>query len=324
MNKVKLSVIVPCYNVEKYVEDCVNSIVKNEIPNMEIILVNDGSKDGTLKLLKKLEKKHSNLIKLIDQENQGLSMARNNGIKASRGEYIAFVDSDDSICDGMYKAMIDKADEGDFDVVACGVNVIYPDKTIQVDSGLQCDLLNREDVKKIMNSWYTVVWNKIYKRKFFDKVQFKRGVWFEDVEFLYRLIPYINTVGKVDGYYCNYMQREGSITYTYNEKLYHFIENFNGIIEFYKKNNFYDEYKDLLEAAYVRYSFATFVKRLAKAKDKEVFNKGVDFAIEEVNNHFPDYKTNVYLKQGMKGFYLRHFNKFVSKIVYVIEKNRMN
>ena len=318
-----LSVIIPCYKVEEYVEKCLKSVIKNRIPNMEIIMVHDGSPDNTLSILRKYEKEYPDLIKVVDQKNQGLSMARNNGVKIAKGKYVAFVDSDDTIEPGMYKAMLKKAKEKDFDVVACGVNCIYPDHTLKIDSGVKGDLLTREEVKEDFINWYTVAWNKLYKRELFDKVQFKKGVWFEDAEFLYKAAPYINSASKVNGYYNNYLQREGTITYTYNERLYHFVENFDGIVEYYKKEKLFDEYHDEVEFGYVRYLVGTFMKRLAKCKDKKKYNEGYKVVIEKINKNFPDRKKNKYFK-GLKGLYLKHYNKLFANIVYYHEKDKMN
>ena len=321
----KLSVIVPGYNVEEYIAKCIESIVENEIPDMEVILINDGSKDNTIKIMKKYAKKYPKLIKLIDQENKGLSMARNAGIEASTGKYITFVDSDDAIQPNMYKTMLEKAEEGNFDVVACGVNVIYPDKTIKLTAGFNHDIRDKEEIKSIMNTWYTVVWNKVYKRSILKDVRFKKGVWYEDVEFLYRLLPNIKSIGLVNEYFNDYMQRPGSITYTYNSKLYHLIENFDGVIDYYKKKKLYKDYKEELEFGYVRYLYATFVKRLAKMKDKEEFKKGVDKVISLVNEKFPEYRKNKYLKPfNPKNLYLKCFNKHIAKLIFITEKNKMN
>lgn len=321
----KLSVIVPGYNVEEYIAKCIETIVENEVPNMEVILINDGSKDNTLKIMKKYQKKYPKLLKVIDQENQGLSMARNVGIEASTGEYITFIDSDDSIEPNMYKTMLEKAESGKFDIVACGVNVVYPDKTIRVPAGFDHDIKDKDEIKSIMNNWYTVVWNKIYKRSILKDIRFKKGVWYEDVEFLYRLLPNIKSIGLVNGYYNNYMQRPGSITYTYNSKLYHLIENFDGIIDFYKEKNLFKSYKEELEYGYVRYLYATFVKRLAKMKNKEEFDKGVNKVIESVNEKFPDYRKNKYLKGfSPKKIYLKCFNKTLAKLIFMLEKNKLN
>ena len=320
----KLSVIVPGYNVEKYISKCIDSILKNKIKGMEIILVNDGSKDNTLSIMREYEEKYPKLIRVIDQENQGISMARNAGIENASGEYISFIDSDDYIEPNMYHTMLEKAKTKDFDVVTCDVNVIYPDHTLRVTSGVDHDCLTKKAVKQIMNTWYAVTWNKIYKRELLKEMRFKKDVWYEDVEFLYRLIPHVKKVGVVDQCLYNYIQRENSITYTYNKKLYHLIENMNGIIDYYKEHKYYANYKDELEYAYVRYAYATFIKRLAKSKNKEMFKQGVTYAIKEVNNHFPEYKKNPYLKKGLKNYYLKKFNPFIANMIYFIEKDKMN
>lgn len=320
----KISVVVPCYNVEKYVEKCLDSILHNGMEDIEVIAVNDGSQDNTLDILKKYQEKYSNFV-LIDQKNQGLSMARNTGLKKAKGEYIAFLDSDDSVEPNMYETMYEKAKVGNFDIVACGVNIVYPDKTNKIDCGLAHDVTTKKELKNLMNQWYTVVWNKIYKKELLKNMKFKPGIWYEDVEFLYRLLPKIKSVGVVNQYYCNYMQREGSITYTYNHKLYDLIDNFNGVIEYYKENNLYHQYKAELEYGYIRYLYATFIKRLAKSKNKKEFKKGVMYAQAEVKRNFPEYKKNSYLKiKSGKNFYLKHFNKFFATVIYYKERNKMN
>ena len=136
-------------------------------------------------------------------------------------------------------------------------------------------------------------------------------------------MPLINKIGVIEGSYYNYYQREGSITYTYNKKLYDLIDNLEGLIKYYKDNRYYDEYYEELEYTCVRYSYATFIKRLAKMKDKNEFNKGVDYAMEFINERFPKYKSNKYLV-GKKGIYLKHFNKLLANVIFYVERNKKN
>ena len=116
----KLSVIVPCYNVEKYVAACVKSIFKARIDDMEIILVNDGSTDDTLELLKTLKDKYGSIIKVVDKKNGGLSDARNVGIKHASGKYISFIDSDDTIEENLYKDLEKYIDKEEYDIITFG------------------------------------------------------------------------------------------------------------------------------------------------------------------------------------------------------------
>ncbi len=320
---IKLSVVVPCYNVSEYLEKCVKSIIDNKIDNMEIILVNDGSKDNTLEIIRKLERKYKN-IRVVDKKNGGLSDARNAGLKEASGEYVAFIDSDDTINKKMFGEMLLKAETGDFDIITCGTKMIYEDHELDVGPGYNHDLIGKEAIKEQMYDFYPAACNKIYKRKLLQDIKFKKDIYYEDVEFIYRLLPNVNNIGVVDGYYYEYLQREGSITYTYNDKLYNMVDNFDSIIEYYKKNKIFDEYREELEYVCLRYSFATFIKRLAKCKDKVKYREGVDYALHKIKTNFPNYKKNKYLKKSKKGLYLKYFNRGIANIVFMIEKNKMN
>jgi len=319
----KISVIIPCYDGGNYLANCIDSVVKNRVENMEIILVNDGSKDNSLDIMRSYQKDYPHLIKIVDQHNMGLSMARNNGILNSTGDYVSFIDCDDSVKEGLYEKVLEKINEYDYDMIVFGEDRIFNDHNILVKPGIDSDCKNKDDVKKIMYSIYPAACNKVFKKELLEKVTFKRGVWYEDVEFIYRLLPYITSIGVIDGYYYNYYQRENSMTYTYSSRLYDLIDNLNGLIKYYKDNGFYDEYHDELEYAYVRYSYATFIKRLSKMKNKKEFNKGVKEVIRNVHEYFPNYKKNKYLT-GKKGMYLKHFNSIIAKFVYNREKNKMN
>ncbi len=316
----KVSVIVPVYNVYEYIDKCLDSLVHQTLKDMEIIVVNDGSPDDSESIIKKYEKKYKS-IKYVVKKNGGLSDARNFGLKYATGKYISFVDSDDYLeLDGLEK-MYNKAKEKDYDMVVSDIDYIYPDKSLRVSSSV----IEDKSLKENMITIFPAVCNKIFKRELFDyNIRFKKDIWFEDVEFLYRLYPYIKSIGVINDSYYQYVQREGSQTNVINRKLYDYIDNFNGIIDFYKEKKFYDEYKLELEYVYVRYIYATFVKRAA-AYPKDDYNEAVDTAIKNVKEHFPNYKKNKYFKKSLKGLYLRMFNKKISKLIYKIyhkgEKN---
>lgn len=317
----KISVIVPVYNTEKYLRKCLDSLVNQTLKELEIIVVNDGSPDNSEKIIKEYEKKYPEKIKGYKKENGGLSDARNYGIKKATGEYITFFDSDDYVELDAYEAMYNKAKEHDFDIVACDLRYIYEDsgKTQVVGCNIDSDLLTKEQIKKAMLKIYPAACNKIYKKELFKNIEFKKGVWFEDVELMYRLLPSVNYIGVVKEPFINYLQREGAITSTFDERLYHQIYNWNGIIEYHKKNNTYEEYKSELEYCYVRYIYATFIKRALNYSSNE-YNKAVKAAQENVKEHFPKYRRNKYFyTTGMKGYYLLFFNKILSKIMYKLK-----
>lgn len=312
----KVSVIVPVYNVEDYIEKCLDSLVNQTLTDLEIIVVNDGSPDNSEKIIKKYEKKYKN-IKYLVKKNGGLSDARNYGLKYARGEYIAFLDSDDYVSSDMYQMMYIKAKSGNFDMVVCDINYLYPDKTLRVSCGIKSDT---ESVKKTYLNIHPAAWNKIFKRELFDhKVLFKKGVWFEDVEFIYRMLPYIKNIGVIHEPFNQYIQREGSITNTVNPKIYDYIGNMNGVVDYYKENKLYDDYKKELEYVYVRYIYATFIKSVSRY-DYSEYIKAVDLAIKNVKDNFPKYRRNSYFYKSLRGIYLVMFNKLVAKILYKLRR----
>lgn len=320
-NKILVSIIVPVYNVRNYIEKCLDSLVNQTLKDIEIIVVNDGSPDDSQVIIDQYTQKYPTLIKSYIKENGGLSDARNYGMKKAIGDYIAFVDSDDYVDNTMYEKLYDKAISGNFDLVVCDLNYVYSNSIQPCSSNVDRDIISKEDIKSIMTNIYPSAWNKLYKRNLLDNISFKKGVWWEDVEFIYRLLPSINSIGVVKENLYQYVQREGAITGTFNDKIYHYIDNWNGVIDFYKKNNLFDEYKQELEYSYVRYLYATMIKSLLKWKNKEKYDIGVDRAIQNVNEQFPNYKKNKYLK-GLtaKNLYLRCFNKKIANLMFKLKK----
>jgi len=317
----KVSVIVPVYNVEKYLEKCLNSLVNQTLEDIEIIVVNDGTKDNSQKIIDKYTKKYPKKVKGYIKENGGLSSARNYGLKYASGEYIAFVDSDDYVELDMYEKMYNKAISENFDIVACDLFYVYDDKKVEAFSNLNNDIFTQEEIKQSMINIYPSAWNKIYKKDLFKhKIYFKDRVWFEDVEFLYRLISKVNSIGVVHEKFYNYVQRAGAITKTFDDRLFHYIDNWNGILDYYKKNKIYDEYKLELEYCYVRYLYATFIKSASNFTDKKLYEEAVNKAIENVKTNFPNYRKNKYFYKSLKGLYLLTFNKLYSKILYRVGK----
>ena len=328
----KISVIVPIYNVEQYLKKCLYSLVNQTLNDIEIILVDDGSTDNSKQILTSYQKKYSN-IKVISKENGGMSDARNVGLGYATGEYISFVDSDDYIEKNMLEKLYQKATEKNYDIVFCDINIVYPDKNILRKAELQEDkeLLTQEEKKQLLINCYPVVWNKIYKKSFLDNCLyedeglFKKGLWFEDVRMLYKMIPSISSAAIINEPLYYYIQRPKSITYTYSDRLYDIITNMDNILEYYKDNKLYSNYSDELEYVYVRYLFATFIKRLSKCKNIKTFNEGYNYVVKKVKSTFPNYKKNKYIqKKSSKSIYLKYSNKTISKLIYIHEKNKLN
>ena len=317
----KVSVIVPIYNVEKYLEKCINSLLSQTLEDIQIILVNDGSKDNSGNIAREYEKNNKNRIIYVEKENGGLSDARNHGLKYATGDFIAFLDSDDYIEKNAYEEMYNKAIEENADYVECDFIWEFPNK-IRVDK--QYPYKNKKEMLSFVR---VVAWNKLIKRQLItdNNLEFPKGLRYEDVEFTYKLIPFVNKFAYVDKPFIHYVQREGSIANVQNERTAEIFTVLDNVIEFYKKNNIYEEYRDELEYNYARYLLCSSLKRMCKIKDKTIREKLLTESWERLNLNFPNWKENVILKTVNigKNKYMRTVNKstykIYSKILEIIE-----
>ena len=308
----KVSVIVPIYNVEKYLEKCINSLLSQTLEDIQIILVNDVSKDNSGNIAKECEKNNKNRIIYVEKENGGLSDARNYGLKYATGDFIAFLDSDDYIEKNAYEEMYNKAIEENADYVECDFIWEFPNK-IRVDK--QYPYKNKKEMLSFVR---VVAWNKLIKRQLItdNNLEFPKGLRYEDVEFTYKLIPFINKFAYVDKPFIHYVQREGSIANVQNERTAEIFTVLDNVIEFYKKNNIYEKYRDELEYNYARYLLCSSLKRMCKIKDKTIREKLLTESWKRLNSNFPNWKENVILKTVNigKNKYMRTVNKSTYKI----------
>ena len=311
-----VSVIVPFYNVESYIGRCLDTLVKQTLDDIEIILVNDGSKDRSKIVVDKYIKEYPEKIVYLEKENGGLSDARNYGMPYAKGEYIAFLDSDDYVEKDMYEKMYEIAKKENSDMVECDFYWEYPDK-------------KKEDIGKIysgknemLEKIRVVAWNKLIKREILEKtkIQFPKGYRYEDVEFTYKLIPYLEKVSFLKKPCIHYMQRQGSISNTQNERTKEIFDVLEHVIDYYKQNNFFEKYKNELEYVYIRYAFCSSLLRIVKIEDENIQEQLLQTTWENVNTKFPNWKKNPILKKNksLKDLYLKTINKTTYKIYCTI------
>ena len=307
----KISVIVPVYNVENYIEKCLKSLVNQTMHDIEIIIVNDGSKDNSKNIVKSFEEKYPEKIVYLEKENGGLSDARNYAMPYAKGEYIAFLDSDDYVENDMYEKMYEIAQKENSDLVECDFYWEYPNK-IKEDIG-QIYYGKKEMLEKVR----VVAWNKLIKRDILEKtkIQFPKGYRYEDVEFTYKLIPHLEKVSFFKKPCIHYIQRENSISNSQNERTKEIFDVLDNVIKYYKENGYYDEYKEELEYTYARILLCSSLKRMCKIKDKEKKEKLLNTTWENLNTKFPNWKENKILKnKSWKNRYMKSVNKFTFKI----------
>lgn len=217
MRDVDLSIIVPAYNVEEYIEECIDSILKQNLTKFEILVINDGSSDRTLNKLEKY--KVNEKIKIITTENKGLSAARNLGIKLSKGEYILLLDSDDFLIESTLSKILMEAKINKLEMIAYNCNIYYsrnnyfrlerPNYTEEIIDGIEFSRINYINKKS-----YPMSWLNLYHRNIFMKYNllFKEGIIYEDVEFNIRLMINVKRMKYLNLEVINYRQRSNSIT----------------------------------------------------------------------------------------------------------------
>lgn len=210
-----ISVIIPVYNVERYLERCVKSVMDQTYKNLEIILVDDGSPDNSGKMCDELSKLDDRIV-VYHKENGGLSDARNYGVERAKGKYIGFVDSDDYIHENMYAHLYEVIKKEDADVSECGVTRVYKNFNRPHYMGEDfCELLDSkrylEEYLKI-DKVYGSVWCKLIKKEVAEKLSFPVGKIYEDLFYNYGLIQLDIKIAITNKSYYYYYIRKGSIT----------------------------------------------------------------------------------------------------------------
>lgn len=207
-----ISVIVPVYKVEKYLDACVESIVKQTYKDIEIILVDDGSPDNCPAMCDAWAKKDRR-IKVIHQANSGGAAARNNGIEASTGELIAFVDSDDKLHPAMYETMLSIMREQDCDIVECTYTMTDDSFSKAVSKNIIGVFDKRGTMDQQINGKYCqqLIWNKLYKRETVADVRFVPGKMIDDEFFTYRVLGNSEKTVVIDSEFYFYRQQPDSV-----------------------------------------------------------------------------------------------------------------
>ncbi len=205
-----ISVIVPVYKVENYIHECVDSIIAQTYTNLEIILVDDGSPDNCSKICDEYAEKDSR-VKVIHQENGGLSAARNAGLDIATGDYIGYVDSDDYIELNMYEELYEAIKEYNSDLSICGVKKFELENRLEVYGNKS--LTKNEFLKELLSeNVKSYVCNKLYKKSLFDNIRFPEGELFEDLKIMHLIAEKTTVVGFIDKTFYNYRIRQNSIT----------------------------------------------------------------------------------------------------------------
>lgn len=288
IDKPFFTIILPIYNVEKYLDRCINSILSQDFKDYEIILIDDGSPDNCPQICDTWEQKDKR-IKTIHKQNEGLGMARNTGLENANGKYVFFIDSDDYILPGLFSEMFEYLNNKLCDIVFYGFqrtdkndNILsksipnpykdYYDKNYEIRNELLADFIAQNPRSAVETNLNVTAWNCCISREFLNenKLRFvsERRYISEDLYFYLDICEYLNRVGFIKKVYYSYCQNEGSLTYSYKPDRFERIKQFyedSLIISDKKKYN--EEIKFRLKGVFISFTIACLKMEAANYKN---------------------------------------------------------
>lgn len=250
----KISVIVPIYKVEKYIEKCIQSLLDQTYTNFEALIVDDGSPDQSISIAKKLIGNDPRFI-FLEKENGGQASARNMGLDYATGDYIAFLDSDDYYTVNCFEKCINTFNEkADLDIVLFGYNSVTPEgKVLQEVIPNLVSYYKKNDILLTEETINYSIWNKMYKAKTWKNKRFINDIIYEDKEILPSILYNQNIFLLRDRLY-NYVQRIGSTMNSYNpNSLTSMLTIYNSYFSFLTQNRIYPQYEKYYITSYIKY-----------------------------------------------------------------------
>ncbi len=246
--KPKISVIIPMYNVEKYIDKCLHSVRNQTLQDIEILCVDDCSPDNSRQIVEKHATQDSRITLIIHEKNLGLGGARNTAIRVAKADFIASVDSDDYMLPDMLKRLWVASEEGNFDVVGCGFNRVDAEGNIlSYETYSSQTIANESNSINIFSTMNPAFWNKLWRKSLFtgNNIFFPIGDYFEDMPTTPRLLAKAKKIRIIEDRLYHYFVRSGSISNTFSPK--HLIDYFKGfeiLLGFLEENNLLERYQD--------------------------------------------------------------------------------
>ena len=283
-----ISIIVPIYNSEKYLNKCIDSLINQTKKNIEIILVNDGSTDNSEEIIKEYKDKR---IKYYKNKNQGIGKTRNFGIEQATGSYIMFVDSDDYIEKNACEKMYNKAVNENLDVVLCDFYKEYDNGNIEE---IHTNSFNNSSLKENPNiiTDYLCPWAKIYDRKLIidNNIKFVENLKYEDAPFVIKALCTAKKIGKIDECLNYYLIHDNSETTVRDKKCFDILQIID-IIRNYTSN--FDYLKEKIDELTVRI-ITNYTIQQRQQSSQETAMDFIDKAFDYLKEEVPDYKNNKY------------------------------
>ncbi|MDV7696326.1 glycosyltransferase [Chryseobacterium soli] len=316
----KISIIVPVYNVENYLAKCLDSLVGQSHQHIEIVVVNDGSKDQSEQIIQQYAQKYPEKIKAFSKINGGLSDARNFGLDRATGDYIGFVDSDDYVTETMFEEMLQLAEKHQAKMVICNIQKVDQNGKITQKLTQIPNMSEKIDLEKNFSVFSDVSYfacNKLFKKDLFEHRRFKKGIHFEDIQLIPQLLLQCDTLAQTQNFHYQYLERTDSITKTHTEKGLDILKAVEDVEQFFEKSPYSDKRKELknfqiFEGVYSFLAYLAFVKDpetfYGMADKLSIFMKERKIKIKDIFNYSRFGKNYLlYLPLKKKIFYLLFF-----------------
>lgn len=318
-----ISVIVPIYNVEKYLQKCIDSILKQTYTNIEVILVDDGSPDNCGKICDDY-KQLDHRISVIHKTNGGLSDARNVGIKESNGEFIVFVDSDDFINPNMIEILYNCHIKSEADIVICNFERFYENNLPQVNicfPEIEFIIFKPIEALKLLNTaeykyQFTMAVTKLYKKKIFMDIKFPKGKLHEDTFVAHRILDKANKIAYTNLVFYYYLKREGSIMNSRSITKIDAVLAVEDRLNYYK-NHHYDEL--IPKTLILMMTMICGVYSRLKCKNDDLYRNNIYLKYCDIfEKNYEQLKLPIRLQVRLKFFY--HFPKLYKKVYNIVSK----
>ena len=296
----KVSVIVPVYNVEKYLGKCLSSLVNQTYQNLEILVVNDGSPDRCQDIIDDFTERYPEKVIGLRKENGGLADARNFGLDYARGKYLSFIDSDDYVESTMIEKMVNSAEQNNSDLVICDLEYVWEDGSRETQRMPGVHFFENEPLEKCLFLSPLFAWNKLYRREFFMQsgLKYPKGLWYEDIPVTVPLFASAEKVSYVDEVFIHYLQRKSSIMGSgYDPRMFHIFTELESVYKTFEEKNLLNAYRDELEYLYIEHFLVFGAFRFLRTEHyKELLSEA--FAL--INKRFPNYRKNKYIRSFSK------------------------
>lgn len=289
----KISVIIPVYNVEDYIDECLKSVVTQTLDNFEVLVINDGSLDQSQKIIDKYVTEYS-FVHSFQKKNGGLSSARNYGIKKAKSDYVYFLDGDDFIAPDLLQKCYEVLKRENSDIVYFDFYEYYNAEKTRVMKGIKNPSVAGKERYMISPP---AAWNKVFRTSLFldHDITFPEGLWYEDLATIPRLLYFASKVDYIEIPLYYYRQREGSIMNTVNPKMFQMYDVLEILRNFFVSHDSFEEYYSVLTI--LSLLNLDFVNLTLATSDMENRLHHQMRAISYMKEHYPDWNHNIFYHQ---------------------------